>query len=63
VTDLLPEEWYSTRNLRFLTINDFKRYCRKEGIQILQNLFSPEKIYTKLKPNLFSEYAIFVLKK
>lgn len=63
VTDLLPEEWYNTRNLRFLTINDFKGYCRKEGIQILQNSFSPERFYTKLRPNLFSEYAIFLLEK
>ncbi len=62
VTSSLPDEWYNTRNLRFLTINDFIKYCRKNKIKILHGSFYPDKIYTKLRPNLFSEYVVFVLR-
>ena len=32
----LPFEWYDTPNIRQLTIQDFKAYCRKERISIIR---------------------------
>ena len=36
VTPSLPYEWYDTPNLHFLSIEDFKEYCRKREIRIEQ---------------------------
>ncbi len=62
VTDSLPGEWYNTRNLRFLTITDFKRYIKKKNVQILNRSFSPDRLITLINPNLFAEYAIFMIR-
>ena len=62
VTDSLPGQWYNTRNLRFITINDFSAYASQKGIKILKRSFSPQNLLTLIKPNLFAEYAIFMIK-
>ncbi|MEN8222939.1 MAG: methionine biosynthesis protein MetW [Acidobacteriota bacterium] len=62
VTVSLPGEWYNTDNLRFLTVNDFVGFTEEKKIQILKRSFSPWNFLTSLKPNLFAEYAIFMIK-
>ena len=59
----LLSEWYDTRNLRSLTVRDFEMYCRKMRINIQKRSFFPDNVLTELKPNLFAEYAIFILRK
>jgi len=62
VTRALSEEWYNTRNLRFLTISDFRGYTEKNNIHILNSSFSPDNLITLINPNLFAEHAIFMIR-
>jgi len=63
VTDPLPGEWYITENLRFLTLRDFEEFSRRKGLRILKRSFSPAGPGTALLPNLFAEYAIFMIRR
>jgi len=62
VTDSLPGEWYNTRNLRFMTIRDFCVFAETKRFQILKRSFSPGHFLTLIRPNMFAEYAIFMIK-
>ncbi|MCX5782064.1 MAG: methionine biosynthesis protein MetW [Elusimicrobia bacterium] len=63
ITKNLPYEWHDTPNIRFLSIKDFKDYCRKKKIQILDNFYLGENRKIFFLPNLFAPNAIFVVKK
>ena len=63
VTENLPYSWYNTPNIRFLGIKDFKEYCRKKDMQVLSIHYLGKKREVGFLPNLFAEYAIFVVKK
>ena len=63
VTASLPYEWYDTPNLHFLSIADFKEYCKKNHITVENSVFiSKNRIITFL-PNLFGEVGLFLLSK
>jgi methionine biosynthesis protein MetW len=36
--DLLPFEWYDTPNIHFLTVKDFRDFCKKHGITIIKEI-------------------------
>jgi methionine biosynthesis protein MetW len=36
--DLLPFEWYDTPNIHFLTVKDFRDFCKKHGIAIIKEI-------------------------
>lgn len=67
VTKNLPYQWFDTPNIHLLTIKDFKRFCRKENINILKqiNLGSERQqgILPDLFPNVFAHLAIFKIEK
>jgi methionine biosynthesis protein MetW len=63
VTASLPFQWYDTPNLHFLSINDFRDYCRKKGIAIEQAFYKTDNRLVKLLPNLLAEYGYFLLSK
>ena len=63
VTPSLPYEWYDTPNLHFLSIADFKEYCRKRNVQIERSAFFAKNKRIKLFPNLFGEIGLFLLSK
>lgn len=65
-TEQLPFEWYDSPNIHLTTIRDFKRMCRAEGFQILQELYltgSFDRGFTRISvlPNLLAEQAVFVI--
>jgi methionine biosynthesis protein MetW len=65
-TRILPYEWYDTPNIHLFTIKDFKDFCWKEKIKILDENFTgfgKRAVPKVLLPNLFSEFAYFLLKK
>jgi len=65
-TKILPYEWYDTPNIHLFTIKDFIEFCGKEKIKILDDNFTgfgKRTIPKALMPNLFSEFAYFLLKK
>jgi methionine biosynthesis protein MetW len=63
VTPSLPYEWYDTPNLHFLSIADFKEYCKKRNILIERSAFTAKNKTVLLLPNLFAETGFFLLSK
>ncbi len=63
VTTALPYQWYNTPNLHFLSIKDFKNYCKSKNIQINQTAYITNGKKTRCLPNLLAETALFLLSK
>jgi len=61
----LPYEWYNTPNIRLLTVMDFRDVCRKNSIEILEEVNYINKNGKSRKihfwPNLFATNSIFVV--
>jgi homoserine O-acetyltransferase len=59
----LQESWYTTRNIRFLTIADFEDFCAEKGIRVERrialDLGADREIIDN--PNLNADLAIFVI--
>lgn len=63
VTPSLPFQWYDTPNLHFLSINDFKDYCKNKVITIERAFYKTGNHQVKLLPNLLAEFGYFLLSK
>ena len=63
IVSSLPYEWYSTPNLRFLSIKDFRSFCRSKGYKILGAYYLDSQGPIRVLPNLFAQNAIFVITK
>jgi methionine biosynthesis protein MetW len=61
ITGSLPYLWYDTPNVRFLSITDFKDFCTRKNIRIVEAHYLGEKTIVRFLPNLFALNAIFVL--
>jgi methionine biosynthesis protein MetW len=65
-TDQLPYEWYETLNIHLTTLGDFRDFCRKAELRVLQEIplrTSAQGQYTLVRflPNWRADTAIFVL--
>ncbi|MDD5129895.1 MAG: methionine biosynthesis protein MetW [Candidatus Omnitrophica bacterium] len=63
VTESLPYQWYETPNLHFLSILDFKKYCRTKNITIERQVCIGEKHQIPFLRNLFAQVGIFLISK
>ncbi len=63
VTPSLPYEWYETPNLHFLSISNFRDYCRLRGLTIEASAFLSKDRRISLFPNLLAEEGLFLLSK
>lgn len=63
VTKELPYQWYDTPNLRFLSIKDFRIFCKKRSITINQEIAISRNSHIKFFPNVFAHVGIFELSK
>ena len=61
VTPSLPHEWYQTPNLHFLSINDFKEYCKQRSIKIQNSSFLTKNKQVRFFPNFFAELGMFLI--
>ena len=61
VTPSLPNMWYDTPNLHFLSISDFMDYCQKRNIHIQKSVFIDGEKTIRFSPNLFAQTGIFLL--
>ena len=59
----LPYQWYDTPNLHFLSIADFKDYCRKSFITIESSVFISKNRKIGFLPNLLGEVGLFLVSK
>lgn len=63
ITKELPDQWYNTPNLRFLSIKDFQSFCVQNKIKIEQKRAISRNQEITFWPNLFAHVGIFVLSK
>ena len=63
IASSLPYDWYSTPNLRFLSIKDFRSFCAAKGYKVLASHFLDSQGQVRVLPNFFAENAIFVITK
>ena len=63
VTSELPHEWYNTPNLRFLSLKDFRYFCKDNHIKILKQVGINKKSKANFMPNLFAQIGIYLLEK
>jgi methionine biosynthesis protein MetW len=61
VTSSLPNMWYDTPNLHFLSISDFVAYCRERNLEIEKAIYLDGNRIIRLLPNLFALTGIFLL--
>jgi len=63
VTAALPYQWYDTPNLHFLSLNDFRDYCKNKAITIECVAFRSGNRPVQFLPNLLAEIGYFLLSK
>ena len=63
ITPSLPHRWYDTPNVRFLSITDFRTFCREKVLVVQQAYYLGEEKQINLWPNLFALNGIFVVAK
>ncbi len=61
VTKELPHQWFDTPNLRFLSLKDFRYFCRNNEIRILKEIGIVGNKKVTFRPNLFSNIGIYLL--
>lgn len=61
ITASLAYRWYDTPNIRFLSISDFRDYCGKKNLKIINVFFLGHNSIVRLWPNLFALNAVFVI--
>ena len=62
VTPSLPNMWYDTPNLHFLSISDFLAYCRARNLAIEKAIYLDGNRTVKFFPNVFAQTGIFLIK-
>ena len=63
VTKQLPYEWFDTPNLRFLSLKDFRYFCRDNHIKILQEIGLGHNEIVTFRPNFFANMGLYLLEK
>jgi methionine biosynthesis protein MetW len=61
VTKSLPQHWYQTTNLHFLSILDFREFCRQMEVSAVRDAYFSSRGPAKFLPNLFAEEAVTLL--
>ncbi len=61
ITPSLPYRWHDTPNVRFLSVSDFRGFCREKELMVQNAYYLGENRRIYLWPNLFALNAIFVL--
>jgi methionine biosynthesis protein MetW len=61
VTRELPYQWYDTPNLRFLSLKDFRHFCKANGINILKEVGITGNAMVRFRPNLFANTGMYLL--
>lgn len=61
VTNALPHTWYDTPNIHFLSVLDFKEYCREKKLRVDGAYFIGNDKEIGLFANLRAQQAVFVI--
>jgi len=63
ITSSLPYRWHDTPNVRFLSISDFRDFCREKNLKVLEAHYLGKRDRIYFWPNLFAVNAIFAVTK
>ena len=63
ITKELPYQWYDTPNLRFLSLKDFRRFCRVQEITIDREIGISNTQEISFLKNLFAHTGIYLIHK
>ncbi|MBP9855055.1 MAG: methionine biosynthesis protein MetW [Candidatus Omnitrophica bacterium] len=63
MTKGLPYEWYDTPNLRFLSLKDFRFFCRDHGIRIIAESATNGNNRVRYLRNIFATNGLYLLEK
>jgi methionine biosynthesis protein MetW len=63
VTKELPFQWHDTPNLRFLSLKDFRNFCKERKITIEHQIGLSNNTHVACCPNVFAHVGIFELSK
>jgi len=61
ITSSLPYRWHDTPNVRFLSISDFRDFCREKDLMVQDAYYLGETGRVYLWPNLLALNAVFVV--
>jgi len=61
VTKSLPQPWYRTTNLHFLSILDFREFCRQMGVSEIRHACFNSRGKVAFLPNLFAAEVVALL--
>src|SRR5208282_3817667 len=61
VTKSLPEPWYRTTNLHFLSLLDFREFCRQMAVKNIRDAYFSARGEVGVLPNLFAEEVVTLL--
>ena len=61
VTKSLPEPWYRTSNMHFLSIPDFREFCRQMGVSATRHESYSSRGKVSFLPNFFAEEVVTLL--
>ena len=64
-TGQMPYEWHDSPNIHHTTIKDFRDFCNQHGITILREIalkhIDGECKQVRFLPNVFADYAVFMI--
>jgi methionine biosynthesis protein MetW len=63
ITSSLPYRWHDTPNVRFLSISDFRDFCREKNLKVLEAYYLGKRDRIPFWPNLLALNAVFVVTK
>ena len=61
ITKSLPQPWYRTTNLHFLSLLDFRDFCRQMSVSSIRDAFFSARGEVVILPNLFAEEIVTLL--
>ncbi|MGP8201805.1 MAG: methionine biosynthesis protein MetW [Limisphaerales bacterium] len=61
ITKSLPQPWYRTTNLHFLSLLDFREFCREMGASSIRDACFNVRGKVGVLPNLFAEEIVTLL--
>jgi len=67
VTRELPYEWYNSPNIRVITLRDFRLFCARQGIRLIEEIDisshhrDESGKVVRILPDWFAKYGIFAL--
>ena len=61
VTDNLPDCWYDSPNIHFMTVQDFEELAAMEGLTVERRYALAGRRTVRMLPNLMAEVAVFLV--